>query len=185
VVRKTILMAFASAFMLVAQPTVTPGRVGTAIFPPPPASFDELKANLGLSTAQVEQLVTIMQEKSEAHQAAYRQIAEKQTELNNLLNSGSRDVNRIGQLMLDIHTLSKQQPAPSNDQYRQRALAVLTAEQRVKLGPLDQAMKLNTPAWQAVTLNLVDPPAPGRPIIMGFGPTDGQQILPAPVPPQP
>ena len=39
---------------------------------------------------------------------------------------------------------------------------MLTPDQKLKLAPRsDQAMKLNTPASQAVTLNLIDPPPPG------------------------
>jgi Spy/CpxP family protein refolding chaperone len=153
------------------------------IFPPPPAAFEQLKQHLGLTAAQVEQLIQILREKSEADQQRYREINAKRTELNNLLTSGSRDVNRIGQLMLDIHTLSTQTPPP-DDQWRQRALAVLTPEQRVKLGTLEQAMKLNTPAYQAVTLNLIDPPPPSPPVILG-GVERGTPPVTLPAPAQP
>jgi hypothetical protein len=43
---------------------------------------------------------------------------------------------------------------------------VLTPDQKLKLAPLDQATKLNVPAYQAVSLNLIDPPPPGRPHIL-------------------
>lgn len=162
-IRKAILTALMSAFILFGQTRNSPS--GILIYPPPAAAFEELKANLGLSAAQVEQLVQIYQEKSTADRDVWRQVAEKQTELNTLLANGSRDLNRIGQLTLEIHTLSNQ-PPPSNPQWRQRALAVLTAEQKTKLNALDQALKLNTPAYQAVTLNLIDPPPPGRPVIL-------------------
>jgi Spy/CpxP family protein refolding chaperone len=100
-----------------------------------------------------------MQEKSVAMLETYKQIGAKEAEMQNLLNSGSQDTNRIGQLMIEIYKL-RTQPLPANNEYRQRALAVLTADQRVKLSLLEQALLLNTPAYQAVTLNLIDgPPA--------------------------
>jgi Spy/CpxP family protein refolding chaperone len=157
--------AFASVSMLFGQTDT--GAASISIFPAPTMSFEALKEYLGLTTFQVEQLVQILQEKTQAAQEIYRQISLKQAELNNLLNSGSRDVNRIGQLTLDIHTLRIQAP-PSNSEYRQRALAVLTADQKLKLSALEQALRLNTPAYQAVTLNLIDPPvAQVMPYILG------------------
>jgi hypothetical protein len=137
------------------------------IFPPPVEAFDELKQALTLTDPQVLQLRQIMQERSDATQQIWQQVAAKQNELNDLLRAGSRDVARIGQLSLDIYTLSNQ-PPPSNDPWRLKALAVLTPDQKLKLAPLDQAMKLNTPAYQAVTLNLIDPPPPGRPQILNL-----------------
>lgn len=164
--RKTFLTAILSAFIALAQ-SAEPNRgagdpdASTLIFPPPEQAFAEVKAYVGLTDPQILQLRQIMQEKSDAQQQVWEQVAQKQRELHQLLQNGSRDVARIGQLALDIHTLSNQ-PPPSNDSYRQRALNVLTPEQKPKLGPLDQAMKVSTPAYQAVTLNLIDPPPPGR-----------------------
>ena len=64
-----------------------------------------------------------------------------------------------GQLTLDIYTLSNQTPA-SVDEWRSRALAVLSPQQRSRLEPLEQATKLSAAATQAVALNLVDAPPP-------------------------
>jgi Spy/CpxP family protein refolding chaperone len=163
-VRKMVLSGFASVLCLLAQ-SVSSGVAVPAIFPPPNEAFQELKTALGLSDSQLEQLRKILEERSIASRQISEQIFQKQTELNNLLRSGSRDATRIGQLTIDIHLLRMQPPAP-DEQWRQRALTVLTPEQRVKLGPFDQAMKLSTTAHQAVTLNLIDPPPPGRPIIL-------------------
>src|SRR5207237_943691 len=143
------------------------GGAAIAIFPPPAEAFAELKAQLTLTDSQVTQLRKLLDDRNAVLQDHYRKIYEKQAELDNLLKNGSRDLNLIGQLTLDIHTLSTQ-PPPAGDQWRQQALAILTGEQRTKLSPLDQSMKLATPAYQAVTLNLIDPPPPGRPIITAY-----------------
>jgi hypothetical protein len=137
------------------------------IFPPPVQAFEEVKQYLGLNDAQVQQLRQIMEQRDKATQDVYKQISDKYVELNRLLESGSTDVNHIGQLMVDIQALRKKVPLPG-DAWRQQALAVLTAEQRTKLANLDQALKLSTSAYQAVTLNLLDPPAPGMPHIMSI-----------------
>ena len=182
--KKTILAILGSAIIVCGQ--VNSGNVGIAIFPPPAQAFEEIKQYLALSDTQVNQLRSLLDERTAAAQEIYRQIEAKQTELNVLLRSGSRDLSRIGQLTIDIHTLSTQAPPPS-DQWRQKALAVLTPEQRVKLGPLDQALKLSTPAHQAVTLNLVDAPPAGRPIPLPMPlpslPAPGTPVpLPTPLP---
>ncbi len=155
--RNTILSVLAGALMLHGQM-----NSGCLIFPTEPA-FTELKKYLALTDTQLDQLREIMQDRDRAAQEVYAQIQAKQVELNGLLESGSADVARMGQLTLDIHNLTRQPRAPS-DQYRQRAVAVLTPDQRAKVPSLDQALKLAPTAYQAVTLNLLDSPAPGGPI---------------------
>jgi Spy/CpxP family protein refolding chaperone len=165
VIRKTILVSFASVFILLAQ--VENEAPEPRIFPPPEAAYEQLKAHLGLTASQLEQLIQILREKSNADMERYRQISAKHTELRNLLSSGSRDVSRIGQLTLDIHLLSTQPQNPDNS-YRERALALLTPEQRT-----------NTTAYQAVSLNLLDPPQPGPPVILRAPPG---AAVPVPLP---
>jgi hypothetical protein len=178
---KTIAAIFATALVPCGQADSGSTNSSTMIFPPPLQAFDDLKKYVGLNDGQVEQLRKLLEERSAASEEISKRINEKQTELYTLLRSGSRDLPRLGQLTLDIHTLSTQAP-PSNEQWRQRALSILTQDQRNKLVPLDQAMKLSPTAYQAVTLNLVDPPPPGRVIILG-GPADGTPApLPRPVP---
>jgi hypothetical protein len=126
---------------------------------PVPARYAELKAYLVLTDAQLTALMQIQQQKADAERAFYAQISAKQQELNNLLNAGSRDANRVGQLMIDIQTLRKQLPLPS-DSYRAQAQALLTQEQKNKLPALTSALQLATPAYQAVNINLVVAPAP-------------------------
>src|SRR5215470_17904997 len=66
---------FASASMLFGQADT--GAASISIFPPPITSFEALQQYLGLTTFQVEQLVQILQEKTQAAQEIYRQIAQK------------------------------------------------------------------------------------------------------------
>jgi len=165
-----IIAALASGPMLIGQ-TNTQASISLV---PTNQAFDAVKQNLGLTDFQIEQLVKIMQEKSAALLETYKQIGAKEAEMQNLLKSGSQDANRIGQLMIEIYKL-RTQPLSANNQYRQRALAVLTADQKVKLSLLEQALLLNTPAYQAATLNLIDGPAaqllPALPgVIQGFPP---------------
>jgi hypothetical protein len=96
-------------------------------------SFQELKENLGLTTFQVEQLVAILRQKTAALLETYKQIAQKEAELYSLLTSGSQDLNHISKLTVDIHNL-RTQVLPSDNQYRQRALAVLTPDQKNETG---------------------------------------------------
>jgi Spy/CpxP family protein refolding chaperone len=174
--RRTILTALAAAAVLSGQEHAGSTAIGAYLMPV--EAFVELKQYLTLADAQVEQLRRILDEKNAATQEIYKQIEAKQIELNGLLKSGSRDALRIGQLTIDIHALVTQTPPPA-DRWRQAALAVLTAEQRVKLDPLDQAMKLSATGYQAVTLNLLDPPPPGRPVPL---PAPGIPVpLPAPI----
>src|SRR5262245_59383457 len=81
---------------------------GIAIFPPPPQAFEEVKQHLSLTDSQVTQLTKLLEDRSTVLQEHYQKINDKQAELNTLLRNGSRDLNRIGQLALDIHTLSTQ-----------------------------------------------------------------------------
>ena len=71
---------------------------------------------------------------------------------------------------------------PPANNYRARALAVLTPDQQAKLPALVQALITNPTAQQAVTLNLmgleaVSLPMPGMPPIMEPA---GTRIVPSP-----
>jgi hypothetical protein len=172
-----ILIAFVGASSLFGQTGPT-----TRVLPPN-VSFEELKGNLGLTTFQVEQLVAILREKTEALLETYKQLAQKEAELHSLLTSGSQDLNRIGKLTVDIHNL-RTPPSPSNNQYRERALAILTPDQKTKLATLEQALRLIPPAYEAVTLNLIDGPpprilpVPGVPPIFAPAESSGFRSLP-------
>ncbi len=119
--------------------------------------YTELKQHLLLTDAQVQSLSALLKTRQDAEQAIYTQIRQKQEAINNLLKAGSKDAVQIGQLTLDVYMLQKQLPV-SGQPLRAAALNVLTAEQKNKLPTLTSALQLQTPAWEAVTLNLIDSP---------------------------
>jgi len=147
----------------------------------PVQSFQQLKDYLGLSDAQIQSLTDLLKSRNDAQQAIYKQINAKQQQLDALLKAGTNDALQVGQLTLDINALRKQLPIP-NANYRPAALAILTAEQKTKLANLTAALQLQQPAWQAITLNLIDAPQPQPvplPIIKGTGGGDIPDAVPA------
>jgi Spy/CpxP family protein refolding chaperone len=125
-------------------------------------NYDELKSALSLSDDQVSKLKQIQQEKMTATQAFYAKMAEKQKELNQLLEANSNDAQKVGQLMIELQNLRKQAP-PGVVDIRERATGVLTADQKSKLDKLEEAQKLRGAVDQAVQLGLLQPPAPSGP----------------------
>jgi len=172
--KKLLVILMGSAAFLTAQPQ--PVDVPTPmIFPPPVSSFSDVKAYLRLSDSQIEQLRQILSDRDKATQSTFNQIRQKQLQIQTLLERGN-DAVQIGQLTIDIHDLNKQVSAP-DDQYRQRALAVLTLEQKTKLTQLDQVVKQMPAGNQAIQLLLLVPPPPGPPTLLSG------QIIAAPAAP--
>lgn len=164
---------FSALLVMASTVTALPGQNEPTILPfplPNPRMYQEIRQFLSLTDPQLERLQAIQRERQEAESRAWRQVAEKRQELERLLQSGSRDANRIGQLTIEIHQLERQQPQNAGP-YRTQALAVLNEVQRRRLTELEAALRLQQPGWQAVSLNLLDGPgsamlaAPG-----GFGP---------------
>jgi hypothetical protein len=127
------------------------------VTPLPPISVPStaLMQYLGLSAAQLQALQDVQKSQSAANQAIYKQISDKQTEINNLIAAGSNDALMIGQLTLDINNLRKQL-LTSGAPFRDQALAVLTPDQKAKLPGLTAALQLQTAAYQAINMNLID-----------------------------
>lgn len=126
-------------------------------YPMPPVNFAELKSFLTLTDTQVTALQQVMQSKSDAENAIYKSIREKYEALNNIMNSPTADAFQVGRLTLEIRDLQKKVPL-TGEPYRTNALNVLNALQKSKLPALTQALQTATPAYQAVTLNLIDAP---------------------------
>jgi hypothetical protein len=133
---------------------VSPGPV-----PVTQPAFPELVSFLNLTSAQLQSLEQIQQQKFQALQDIYKQATEKQTELNALLASPSPDPLQVGQLMIDIRKLLQEATQQEAKSFRQPALAVLNPDQVTKLPILVNALQLQNPANQAVTLDLIDAPA--------------------------
>ena len=140
-----------------------PGQIGSPLpVPSPQSAYSQLKAYLNLSDTQVPNLMTIQVNRNNAQQAIYKQMNDTQNQLNVLLSQGTSDALTVGQLEIDINNLRKQLPLP-NSSYRTQALAVLTPDQTARLPGLIAALQLQLPAWQAITLDLIDAPPPTAP----------------------
>lgn len=155
------LLVIAAVLFLTIVPL--PGQVGIVPMPMPPQSpFAQLKAYLNLTDSQVQALQGVQISRNNAQQAIYKQINEKQMQLNTLLSQGTSDALTVGQLEIDINNLRKQLPLP-NSSYRTQARAVLDPGQTAKLAGLVTALQLSLPAWQAITLDLIDASGPTTP----------------------
>jgi len=153
---KSFVLLIASTVGLFAQ-----AHENMARFQP---NFDDLKAALGLTDDQITKLREMQQEKMAATQAFYTKMADKQKELNQLMESGSSDAARIGQIMLDLQQMRKQ-PAPGLGDVHEKAVATLTDDQKVKLEKLEEAQKLRSAVDQATQLALLNMPAQARPVV--------------------
>lgn len=140
-------------------------------------TYDDLKSALSLSDDQIAKLKQMQQDKMTATQAFYAKLAEKQRELNQLLETNSNDAQHVGQLMIELQTMRKQ-PPPEIGDVRDRAIGVLQGEQKTKLEKLEEAQKLRPAIEQATQLGLLKPPAPTQ------GPRPGA-VGPVPSAPKP
>ncbi|MGH9629894.1 MAG: Spy/CpxP family protein refolding chaperone [Bryobacteraceae bacterium] len=155
-----------SAILLCGQGATVISVGGESLLPLPfpVPQYEELKQHLTLSDAQLQSLRDVQRRRSEAEQAIHTQIREKQTILNELLRTGSTDALRIGQVTVEINNLRKQLPL-SGEPYHSQAIGVLNPEQRNQLAPLATALQLQSPAYQAIALSLIEQPQrPGMPM---------------------
>lgn len=127
--------------------------------PPAPAA---LKEALGLTDQQMQQLLDLRKQAAEDNRAVVEQIRAKRQELATLMQAANPDAAKAGQLLVDIKKLEDQRRAKL-EEFRTKALALLTAEQKQKLADLEKALTLGPAARQAVGLGLIVPPqgAPG------------------------
>jgi len=156
-IRTPVLVA-AVAGMLAAQAPVPPG-------------VDALKSYLNLQDAQIQALQQLRQQKIQATQALFAELASKQQSLREQLDRGSTDAAALGKLLLEAESVRKRL-IQTRDSYHNQALNVLTAEQKNKLASLEQARKLAPVIWQAQALGLLAPPEPGEmlgPGLRGLG----------------
>lgn len=154
---RTLLTAALLLTPLLGQ-NVAVDRPSLPVVPPP--EFDQVKQYLQLTDSQVTSLRELLQTRRKEEQAIHEQINQRYQQLNQLLDSGSNDAAAVGRLMVEINNLRRDLPV-SGAPYRAPALAVLTDQQKQKLPQLAEALNIQQPAWQAVTLNLIDPPSPG------------------------
>jgi hypothetical protein len=154
------------------------GTGATLIYPGP--YYNDVKAYLSLSDAQLQSLQAILDSRNQTGQNIQNQINDKYTAMYALLDAGTGSAAQVGQLLLDIHTLQKQLPL-NGEPYKSQALNVLTADQKTKLPKLSEALQLGSAAGQAGMLLLIDyPQYTGPPQIlagiMGAAPVKGAMI---------
>lgn len=131
---------------------------GTGVRPGPQA-LTELKTALNLTDDQVAQLRQLQEDRMQASRQNWDQVAQKQRELNDLLNSGTADATAVGNMTLEIRALQKQAP-PDEQTYRDKALAVLNPAQKMKLQLLEQALQLRPAVDEALSVNLLQSQGP-------------------------
>ena len=141
-------------------------------------TYDDVKAALGLTDEQVSELKKMQQDKMTATQTFYAKMADKQKELNGLLEANTQDAAKVGQLMLELQQLRKQ-PPPAGTDIHERALGVLNAEQKQKLKKIEEAQKLRAAVDQSLQLALINPPPP--PAGIGKPPAGTMRPMAAPV----
>ncbi|MCS7043664.1 MAG: Spy/CpxP family protein refolding chaperone [Bryobacteraceae bacterium] len=130
--------------------------------PPAPAA---LKEALGLTDQQMQQILDLRKQAAEANRSVVEQIRAKRQELANLMKAANPDAVKAGQLLVDIRKLEDQRRARL-EEFRAKAVALLTADQKQKLADLEKALALGPAARQAVGLGLIVPPQ-GAPGLMG------------------
>lgn len=133
----------------------TGDRLGTAL---ENATFDQLKAYLTLTDAQVTQLKSVIEARANAAKPVLEQIREKQKALNEEMKKDSPSAITVGQLMVDIKNL-REQIRPSNGANAD-ALAVLNDAQKAKLKDLEAAQALMPAVRQAELTGLIARPEP-------------------------
>ena len=103
---KPFFQAIAIGCLMV--PLVT-AQIGTPT-PTPIAQpvYTQLKAFLNLTDAQVQSLIQIQTNRAAAQQAIYKQINDKQNQLNLLLNQGTSDALSVGQDTFQVRYLLAQ-----------------------------------------------------------------------------
>lgn len=146
---KAAMMTLALAGLMLAQ-----GPRPGAGQPPSP---DALKAYLGLSDTQVQQLIDLRRTPPAAVATLREQLQTKATALREEMQKTNPDPAKVGQLIVEMKAIREQIRAEHlkvNDQ----AKALLTAEQKTKLAALEAAQKLAPAIRQATGLGLLAPP---------------------------
>ncbi len=162
-----LVLLSVSVSTLLAQPGPPPegmpGRHGQAAM-----HADALREHLSLTEDQIVRLHQVQRDRMQQMRPAVQQIAEKQQALEQELQSPAPDPATVGRLTLEIRELRQRMPM-SREALRDQALSILTPDQQAKLDALNEAMKLQPAAAQAMALNLIEGPHAGRHQAMWIG----------------
>ena len=156
--RLAMVIPMLAATVLLAQ---TPQRPAAGQGAQAGRGKEVLKTALGLSDGQIEQLTALRQEERQALQPARQEMQQAQKALRDAMAAGTSDPAAIGRLTLQLRGL-RQQVQQTNQTYHDRALGLLSEEQKTKVQNLQTAMQRlqrMRPAIAAATqLNLLEPP---------------------------
>lgn len=119
---------------------------------------DQLRAYLGLTDQQMQELQGVQSSFREAARPLMQQIADKANALRQARQQNPVDSALVSQLQGDLKGL-RDQVESLRTQYRTQAQGFLTADQKAKLDALEKALELMPAARQAVGLNLLEAPA--------------------------
>ena len=101
-------------------------------------AIQALQSAIGLSDQQVQQMVQLRKDERQALQSVRQQAREKREALQAARQSANPDPATVGQLVLDLQKLTEQLQSANQD-YHNRALAVLDATQQGKLQDLQKS----------------------------------------------
>jgi hypothetical protein len=157
-----MIAVFAFSGLLLAQgPGFRPGPgFGLGVnapagVPPAPAA---LKDFLGLTDAQVTQLIEIRKSLPDVMKPFFEELRAKQTALREEMQKTNPDSAKVGALMVEMKAIREKARA-AREKLDDQAKAVLTPDQKTKLAQLEAAQKLLPAIRQGVAFGLLDGPA--------------------------
>jgi len=133
--------------------------------------YEELKAYLSLTEAQITQLTQLQSSYHQRTQTIHNEMAAKHRTLYTEMASDTPNGAAAGEAVVAIANLRKQLTA-AEKQILQDAAAVLTDAQKPKLQTLDAARKLQMQIGQAQGLFLLDSGGYFGILPAGYGPAD-------------
>jgi Spy/CpxP family protein refolding chaperone len=172
---KAAMMTMALAGLMMAQGPGSGRGPGLGAGTPP--SPDALKEFLGLTDAQVQQLVELRKSQPAAVQPLREQLRTKAEAMREEMQKANPDTNKVAQLMVEMKAIREQIRA-EHGKLNDQAKALLTEEQKVKLAQLEAAQKLAPAIRQGIGLGLLSGPegagaGRGGPAMLGPGPGAG------------
>jgi Spy/CpxP family protein refolding chaperone len=135
---------------------------------------------LGLTDGQLSQLRQMRREQAQASRPMAEQMRGKSQALRDAMTAPNPDPAQVGQMMVELKGLREQMRAARSG-LNEKALAVLTPDQKTKLTTLSEAGKAAPAVRQARTLGLLAPPEGGaRSGMQGMGRGARARRAPAP-----
>ena len=116
-----------------------------------------LKQALGLTDAQVQQLRGLRREQAQSFRPAMEQMRGKSQALREAMAAPNPDPAQVGQMMVELKGM-REQMRTARGSLNEKALAVLTPDQKTRLKSLEEARKAAPALRQAMALGLVAPP---------------------------